>query len=1114
MSDRPNEEILVDFLNQGRLPLIGRDGEIAAVVEFWESGADASELRLMVLEGEAGVGKSRIIEGARAEISERGGIVVAIRLRPGTSGSIVQLFAEELRFSSAVAPLLRTEPSGTIDEITGALLRIVRLRPTLLIVEDIHLLEEKELAEFVSLLQRSSRDPVSILATARPLPRPVAEAIRPWLLRKKEVTGLDRQAVATLVQLLFEHPPASEKIDLLRERTSGNPLALRGVLRTLLQRQESPAADFARDVEQAVDAVSAGLAGHLLEAERRDAGLLAALGEIFSQEAAAGVLGEDHESRLESLRFKGIITRTTDSVLRLPSTPASSSLPFAFSHSLLHRRFLETTTIGLREIASVLSGTLPLYTSIPFEVIDALIENREEDIDLDSTLLPLLREAILFAVTLPRQLVNTARWDLGRDLVDVSRNIFEHLPADPEAQLELKLEILQADVIAGLQQTAPHDFERAVDLYVLLADSGDLPDDLQRHRLSALNYLYIRTIRSDFDVERLREIADRIDALVRACPDIRTTPSYIQHLYHRSWQEPVAGDPERVSHILGEARDLQDHPENLDTDAWITARMLYRRIMFTRIESSEDITERLHWIEEGDLPGAIPPIALLRWLAAKHEFYRTIGDIHQTYQMNRRQAREFLQRRLVSPLIVAEMSGVLYSYLLGLPGDRFNEQVDRFLAAENEGMTTSDRTEIMTNLAFTYLLVGDPERAATIHNHLYAEDEASPFSTPFHIALQRKDLSEIERLDGAADSLNWYTDDFGRIAAAILRQKRGSREENTETIELLIALYESIFRTPLLKLSTFFSRRLFLPAFTMIAEEYPQVQERLDASLAESLRETLDWLEERDLSPLIASLIEESRPWLGARELETRERRLTEIVKSNDQRYQRVGTGGSLRIQVLDTITVHGSAEVGSVVPKGNRLRRLIGVLAASQLLRTPLDRREFVRIAAETDDLKKGGHIVKTTVMRAREMIGDASAIDTTGPIPQLRSEGLTVDVVELYTDLKRISEAIDEGRLSQALPRLHHVLDVWNGSVLFPTLYDDFFERFREEFEVRVRGQVLRLTDALRHESDAAAGIDLLRRFLPFVPEDEEVSETLESLLLAGGELVEAGRVHDEQP
>src|SRR5688572_18100790 len=88
----------IDFFNHGTLPSVGRERERERIVEFWRlpPSQGGTELRAMLLIGEAGVGKSHLIEGALRAIEEEGGATVHIKLRPEGSASLAPLIDEGL----------------------------------------------------------------------------------------------------------------------------------------------------------------------------------------------------------------------------------------------------------------------------------------------------------------------------------------------------------------------------------------------------------------------------------------------------------------------------------------------------------------------------------------------------------------------------------------------------------------------------------------------------------------------------------------------------------------------------------------------------------------------------------------------------------------------------------------------------------------------------------------------------------------------------------------------------------------------------------------------------------------------------------------------------------
>ena len=112
---------LVDFLNHGALPFTGRREELQRLLEFWRSTPESGGLRALLLSGEAGIGKSRIVEELLPQIHRGGGIAVQIKLLPESTDSIVPLVARALWYSDAGRHLLKKEPEENLGSVLAAL---------------------------------------------------------------------------------------------------------------------------------------------------------------------------------------------------------------------------------------------------------------------------------------------------------------------------------------------------------------------------------------------------------------------------------------------------------------------------------------------------------------------------------------------------------------------------------------------------------------------------------------------------------------------------------------------------------------------------------------------------------------------------------------------------------------------------------------------------------------------------------------------------------------------------------------------------------------------------------------------------------------------------------
>jgi ATP/maltotriose-dependent transcriptional regulator MalT len=155
-------ERLIDFLNHGILPFTGRTAVIGRIVSFWRGTLDAEELRSALLIGEAGIGKSRLLAAVAAAVADAGGAVIHVRLVPESPTSLLPLLAKGLMYSELARRLLNSEPEPTCAAVAAALRRVAQLRPTLLVLEDLHLISDDALRELAMLLEAIADETLSL----------------------------------------------------------------------------------------------------------------------------------------------------------------------------------------------------------------------------------------------------------------------------------------------------------------------------------------------------------------------------------------------------------------------------------------------------------------------------------------------------------------------------------------------------------------------------------------------------------------------------------------------------------------------------------------------------------------------------------------------------------------------------------------------------------------------------------------------------------------------------------------------------------------------------------------------------------------------------------------
>jgi class 3 adenylate cyclase len=261
-------------------PLVGRDEEIAVLMRRWER-ARQGDGQLVLIVGEPGLGKSRLIEEFHARLRETPHTWVEWscsqllqntplhpiaewgRQRFGSAdvpaeqpladleNSLAQVKLDSAENIPLLAPLLgiplSAEPATTLPPeelrrrqlaaLTNWVMAGARVQPVVLALEDVHWADPTTLDLLRGIAERGALAPLFVLITARPEFRP------PWGMRSHHsmlaLAPLDSQQVQQMVaDLAAHHALPKEIVAGVTERTGGVPLFIEEVTRLLLERGE------------------------------------------------------------------------------------------------------------------------------------------------------------------------------------------------------------------------------------------------------------------------------------------------------------------------------------------------------------------------------------------------------------------------------------------------------------------------------------------------------------------------------------------------------------------------------------------------------------------------------------------------------------------------------------------------------------------------------------------------------------------------------------------------------------------------------------------------------------------------------------------------------------
>ncbi len=319
---------------EGAVPLVGRASEWAALMECYRHVDEDG--RLAVIEGEMGIGKSRLANDFRGWLGQSGTVTIAAACYEDERTLAYAPVADALR--SAIS-LLDSIPEAAAGELArllpeagppppspldseGAQTRFFEsLRGVLeralggpapggLLFDDVHNADEASLDFLAYLARRLHGHPMLLLLTWRSedvdpkhrLRRLLAEGIRGGFATAVRPSRLDEQHVEALAAAVNQSGD-TQLARAVHEETGGLPLFVVEYLRAVARGDAESPPGGVRDLLRARLASVSDLAGQLLTAG-------AVIGNRFDADTVRQVAGRTEEetvSALEELTFRGLI---------------------------------------------------------------------------------------------------------------------------------------------------------------------------------------------------------------------------------------------------------------------------------------------------------------------------------------------------------------------------------------------------------------------------------------------------------------------------------------------------------------------------------------------------------------------------------------------------------------------------------------------------------------------------------------------------------------------------------------------------------------------------------------------------------------------------------------
>ena len=332
-------------------PFVGRDAELAVLGTAWDRAAGGAR-HVVVVTGEAGIGKTRLATEAARRVSAQGGLVLfgrcdeeaIVPYQPivealdgyvaATPGDELPEMDEPARVElAAVLPSLEGPRAGggggpdgrarLFEAVTTLVASAAADRPVLLVLDDLQWADDDTLLLVRHLLRRAGDAPVLVVAISRDhdvAPGSVLGDVihaldRDGWVRRLPLAGLDESDVRALVRRSVPTPRDQAALTRrLAAETAGNPFLVIEMLRTPLDATDTP-------IPVGVQELVAGRLGRLGDAATDLLRAAAVAGTSFELDLVAAAAGLDEAATLDGLDAalgSGLVTEETAEHYRFP----------------------------------------------------------------------------------------------------------------------------------------------------------------------------------------------------------------------------------------------------------------------------------------------------------------------------------------------------------------------------------------------------------------------------------------------------------------------------------------------------------------------------------------------------------------------------------------------------------------------------------------------------------------------------------------------------------------------------------------------------------------------------------------------------------------------------
>ena len=1100
----------------------GREYELQELSSFAKVATDSDNLHLLWIRGEAGIGKSALISQAIDRLKEEQYVVLHVQCYPETANPITALTAGVLNSDPQLRRLVHQEIKADLHSILRAMRKIIRLRPTIFIVEDVHLLQDSEAVVLHNLVESLRNESSGIVCTARPDSSVVYQLMKEYLTHSIEMTGLDKEDIESLLKQI-KIPVNDNLLHDLLQATGGVPFTIRSIIPKLIQIiQATPSIELdslGQIIRQEASDMASGYmlsyTAGLTQEHREAACILAVLGEVFSPSAATILLG--NKEILGVLEEQGIIHHISSFQPPLYGNPENEPL-YAFSHSLLHQQLLLHAPDSSYQLLNVFESQQAVYSHTAIQHL-ATVKPEFRDgahfLQAFKNLTGINRLVTIYAQssTLLMELIK-------KDLNAIYTTYSPILSGDQDLIAQLHLLEFHIRILEHLSLNK--DLVECSRAYLEKTEQHST-EEIARHRLKAIStsiLLHARHGRKQIMVRSndnmpLEQYFNEVERIRHNFPHVITTYEFIICIgslaSHATKHGPTSVN--RVLPLFEEVLSDSNFRRITHTIALDKACMMLLSKLVSTLTTTED--ERKYTAYKRRLTDLLKSTA-----GPLDDFAEHLSEIikHRITSPLRGLSALIESHAIVTPhsrnYVIWRSNYLCMLSAIGIPRTELKPRVDGFINILEKRSTQMKATGVLIeDAAFAFMLftsgilVDQLDWMREVAARIVKNDtsllagvmvfiQTLLYNDIEHLAQQyRRKALPVQAVSDFYHCLECCAgtepnqEEIIRELKGLIHYRPGSVNAVLD-IRAAITLAEGI-----------------APRMTTI-----NLIEALRESFSEALTAALEWCLQAGAAGYATPLIKMAHRYLNTSDYNhwvskfSQAEGYSELLAQYDELVDEHLDASVPLLQISATIQVT-DPEGSEKRFQGARVQRTAALIAANQLMHSPLNLSQFREIATGmSSDSPRIGNYTRTLLWRLRSVLGSESIItDGTEP-PRFNTDLVKVDLFEASHHLQICDEALRKDQPRKAKEAVLEALNILGEGPVYPSLYDEFFEAARIDFELRLRERVLSTVALLRNSGDLEGTIPVLQRAQISMQGDDELEEELISVLQLSGRNTEA--------